>query len=533
MPRWVYPVLILVVALAALLVRLPEMGKRPMHTDEAVHAEKFNELWTKGVFVYDPHEYHGPTLHFASWPGVWGTGTKSFAQTTEGTFRVVPVLFCVLTIVLLIWMGDGLGRPAAVVAAVLLAISPAFVFYSKYYIQEVLLICFTQLALVGGYGLTVSPRWRWALLGGVGLGLMHATKETWVIAGAGMAFGGVMSVWWTKLFDRISPLPPVRVRWQPLAVGGIIGGLVAFVLLSSFFRNMRGPVDSILTYATYLGRGAGKSTDHVHPFDQYLKWFFWYPYQYKGKFVYTELFIAILAAVGAVRALWPHRAVTADGLVLRGNMFHRFLVFYTVFVLFVYSRIAYKTPWCGLGFLHGMILLAGVGAVSIVRLVPVRWWVARVPVALALCVPAWELGRQSYRMNYVLPFEHRVNPHVYGATAPAFKRMVEQLDQITAAWPEGKDTPIVIATADAWPLPWYLRSYRKVEYSDKPNASDVGVPLLVFQSVPGIDLDPTVSAALDEKYQTEAYGLRRGVILALCIRRDVWDTFIARRSAAK
>src|SRR5687767_5162460 len=190
MPRWVFPLIILVVAVAALLLRLPEMGRRPMHTDEAVHAEKFNEWWTGGVFVYDPHEYHGPTLHFASWPVVKARGTASFAQTTEGTFRVVPVVFLVLTIVLLIGMGEALGRPAAVVAAILLAISPAFVFYSKYYIQEVLLICFTQVALVGGYGATVSRRWRWAIVGGVGLGLMHATKETWVIAGAGMAFGG-------------------------------------------------------------------------------------------------------------------------------------------------------------------------------------------------------------------------------------------------------------------------------------------------------------------------------------------------------
>src|SRR5687768_4756570 len=93
MPRRVYSILILLVALAALLVRLPELPKRPMHTDEAVHAEKFNELWTTKVFVYDPNEYHGPTLHFASAPALWLTGTKEFSATTESTFRIVPVLF--------------------------------------------------------------------------------------------------------------------------------------------------------------------------------------------------------------------------------------------------------------------------------------------------------------------------------------------------------------------------------------------------------------------------------------------------------
>jgi hypothetical protein len=329
----------------------------------------------------------------------------------------------------------------------------------------------------------------------------------------------------------VSPLPPVRVSWRPLVVGGVVGAGVAFVLLSSFFRHWRGPLDSILTYATYLGRGAGKSTDHVHPFNQYLKWFFWYPYQYKGKWVYTELFIAVLAGVGAIRALWPHRKVGADGLVLRGNMLHRFLVFYTVFVLFVYSRLSYKTPWCGLGFLHGMILLAGVGAVAIVRLMPARWWL-RLPVALLLCVPAVHLGWQAYRMNYVLPFEHRFNPHVYGATTPAFKRLVRQIEDVTARWPEGKGTAIVVATQDAWPLPWYLRDFRKVGYDEKPKAGDVGVPILVFQALPGIDLDPAVNAALEERYHVESHGLRRGVMLALCVRRDVWDAFLKGKAAS-
>src|SRR4051812_45026347 len=54
MRRWVFPLLILIIAAGALLARLPGLPARPMHTDEAIHAEKFNELWTTGVFVYDP-----------------------------------------------------------------------------------------------------------------------------------------------------------------------------------------------------------------------------------------------------------------------------------------------------------------------------------------------------------------------------------------------------------------------------------------------------------------------------------------------
>ena len=45
----------------------------------------------------------------------------------------------------------------------------------------------------------------------------------------------------------------------------------------------------------------------------------------------------------------------------------RFLGFYTLLMATAYSVIPYKTPWCLLGFLHGMVLLAGIGAVRLLH----------------------------------------------------------------------------------------------------------------------------------------------------------------------
>ncbi len=45
--------------------------------------------------------------------------------------------------------------------------------------------------------------------------------------------------------------------------------------------------------------------------------------------------------------------------------FPRFLAFYTLVLTGLYAIIPYKTPWCMLSFLDGMILLAGVGAWAI------------------------------------------------------------------------------------------------------------------------------------------------------------------------
>ena len=55
-------VLILVVTIAAFVLRIGQLERRPMHGDEAVHAVKFGKLLEEGVYRYDPSEYHGPTL---------------------------------------------------------------------------------------------------------------------------------------------------------------------------------------------------------------------------------------------------------------------------------------------------------------------------------------------------------------------------------------------------------------------------------------------------------------------------------------
>ena len=57
-------------------------------------------------------------------------------------------IFGVGLILLLALVADGLGRRATVCAALLTAISPAMVFYSRYYIHEMLLVFFTAWTFV-------------------------------------------------------------------------------------------------------------------------------------------------------------------------------------------------------------------------------------------------------------------------------------------------------------------------------------------------------------------------------------------------
>lgn len=188
----------LITAVLALALRLPRLQQRPMHTDEAVHAIKFGQLLEKGSYIYNPIEYHGPTLNYLTLIPAWISGVKNLTEADEFTLRIVPVVFGVLLVLLALLITDGLGRSGAIFAAILTAISPAMVFYSRYYIQEMLLVFFTFALIVCGYRYIRSKKVIWALLAGMSLGLMHTTKETCIISLGSMLLALLILRLWVK-----------------------------------------------------------------------------------------------------------------------------------------------------------------------------------------------------------------------------------------------------------------------------------------------------------------------------------------------
>ena len=465
-------VLILAATIVALVLRLPRLQQRPMHGDEAVHAVKFGELLERGVYKYDPEEYHGPTLNYLTLIPAWLTGAENLEQVTEFTLRIVPVFFGVCLVILLLLVMDGLGTAAAVYAGVLTAISAAMVFYSRYYIQEMLLVFFTFGAIVSGYRYTKSKNIAWALSTGAFLGLMHATKETCIIAFGAMFLAVVLTLV-TKggnpkrslgMVSGISAIPKAFGTSTSLSTGfeaatHLIAGLAAGVIVSalffsSFLSNPGGILDSLRTYTTYFNR-AGQSSLHIHPWYYYLEMLVYF--QYGGGPIWSEGPIVFLAVVGFVAAMLRKGPPSANIHLLR------FIAFYTLIMTVVYSAIPYKTPWCVLGFLHGMILLAGVGAVVLVRLVP-----NVLPRLIILCLlfdASAYLTWQAYRGNYRYYADSR-NPYVYAHPTKEVFTIVQRVEEMAKAMEKmAREKPskikmhiqVVCPGKDYWPLPWYFR----------------------------------------------------------------------------
>ena len=156
----------LILAVGALALRGPQLDRRPMHNDEAVNAFKIQELLEKGRYRYDPEEFHGPSLHYFTLPLIRLSGVRTFEKVTEKTLRAVTVAFGIALVILAVLLADGLGRSGTLWAAALTAISPAMVFYSRYFIHEMLLVCFTLLFLGAAWRYFRQPHWGWAGVAG-------------------------------------------------------------------------------------------------------------------------------------------------------------------------------------------------------------------------------------------------------------------------------------------------------------------------------------------------------------------------------
>jgi len=507
--RAIFSGIILLVAAGGLVLRLPGLDRRPMHTDEAVQAVKTGILYDTGVYRYDPREYHGPTLQYVTVPFLWLSGAKSFADSTEWPYRLVPVVFGTGLILLLLLVGNGLGRPAAVAAGVLTAVSPAMAFYSRYYIHELLLVFFTFAAIAAGWRYAWSRRVGWAIVAGAALGLMLATKETWVLAVAAMGLAIFAKLGWRRWAGYPINLRAI-VSLRHLAIAAAAGLAVAFVLFSSFFSNWGGALDSVRAYTHYFERSGGAGL-HSHPWHYYISMLL-YTHRFAGPW-WSEAIIIALALVGFVAVLLPRNAPAA------ATPLARFIAFYTLFLTAAYAIVPYKTPWCMLGFLHGMILLAGVGAVVLVRLVPTH--LLKGIAILALAAGAWHLYGQADRACFRFKVDRR-NPYVYAHTGPDLLNLVKLVERVAAASPDGCGTvvKVIAPEGDYWPLPWYLRRFSRVGYwSDVPDSPDA--PILIASEA----VRETLDARLGGGYETHTFGLRLSVHLLLYVRQDLWDAF--------
>lgn len=494
------------VLIAAAALRIIALGLKPMHHDEGVNGFFLMNLMRHGVFHYNPENYHGPTLYFLTLPLAFIADKLGALDSV--VLRFVTVAFGVGTVWLVLALRRYVGAFGALVGAALVAVSPACVFYSRYYIHEALFVFFTLGVVVAALRFYETGAASYLLLASASAAMLFATKETAFISVGTLALAWACAYVWVRIAGggratdrRESGLAGfVSGRQAPLA---IVGALALFAFLwvlfySSFFTYSQGVFwDSFKAFA--LWGKTGMSEFHDKPAHTYVKWL-----------VEEESPVLLLAGAGTLVALFERRK----------NRFAVFACAWAFGLLAAYSIIRYKTPWLVLSFVVPMCVAGGYFVQRLARRGGGWRKVALAVTCAALAVCLY----QTVVLNF-LHYDDDSYPYVYSHTRREAVEMVREIER-TGERAGTKEPAIAIASTEYWPLPWYFRDNTRVGYAGEVYASydPQATPVVIGRKSddPKLNTYKKLAPLLEGKYtEVGTYPLRPGVDLVLFVRSDI------------
>ena len=160
-----------------------------------------------------------------------------------------------------------------------------------------------------------------------------------------------------------------------------------------------------------------------------------------------------------------------------------------------------------------------------------RFFTRRAVTWVVLLTAGGHLTWEAWRANFGVDRQQRLyaadrrNPYVYAQTVPDLLELVEKINGLAAASPEGKllNVQIIAPEGDYWPLPWYLRGLSNVRWLDKPPAPPYA-PVVVCSSAMGLALDEKSNKAWTS---VGLFTLRPRVYLDLFVESRLWRTYVA------
>jgi predicted membrane-bound mannosyltransferase/sugar lactone lactonase YvrE len=237
--NWVAVVYIAIFALA-IFTRFYMLGARTMSHDESLHVKFSYDLYTNGVFVHTPL-MHGPVIFHMTALNYFLFGDSDF------TARIYPAVLSVLLVMFPLLFRRWLGTWGAILASVMLLISPMMMYYGRYIREDTPSIFFTvimvycaMMYLDGPRHLRRKARWLYIFSGAMLLSL--ASKEVAFIYIA--IFGSFLTIYWLVRMAQYFFKVPGKVVFYFLAVGILLGGVAA---LAMYVVLSIDPIDTAMT----------------------------------------------------------------------------------------------------------------------------------------------------------------------------------------------------------------------------------------------------------------------------------------------
>jgi len=460
-----------VLVAVALGLRLYDLGSRPFHHDESQDAYFSWILFDRGDYEYQPL-LHGPLRFYLT------AAMYSFFGDSDFTARLAPALMGTSMVAMPYFLRRQLGRVAAFAAAVLLAIGPSYLYFSRFAREDIYFAAISLALFVVVFRFLDAPRrWHPALVGAL-IALGFATKETMYITGF------VAFTFFAILLVREGRGGPTRTALRSVGWEAWVWGLAAFaatftLLFTVFLTNPSGLWDGLYESIAYwlgqhdVGRGGEK------------------PYFYLALLFGVEWPVLVLGAFGAVLAFRQPTVLRA------------FLVWAFALSLAIYSWAGEKFAWLVLHPLLPRILVAGVGIQFLWEARATRLGRAGLAVAavVALYIPV-----ASWWANV----EHRANPRELLVSTQSSEEVKRVADEVTAMARKRPKLSVTIDAADGatFPWAWYFRNleagYLDLTTVSTPPPSDV----LVMTERSSQRLAPNLAAYRSRRFPFRVWWVR-------------------------
>lgn len=478
--RWA---VFVILGLIALLVRLPQLDRRPMHTDEAVNGYITGQLLEGGSYEYDPEDRHGPALYLAALPFAKAANADKLADLSEPMLRRVPAFFSLVLVLLLGMAAARVGFIASVVAALLFIVAPLPVYYGRYFIHELLFLCGTLAMILAGLRWLESRDSGAAMATGAAAAFMLACKETAVLHYTAAALPIGWWLWNSRSAERKSKALQSALKTIGVAAVTFMAVTVAFYTWGG--RNWQGPWDLLLSFPRFAARAGGEG--HEKP------WFYYATLLGGNGFGWTVIILAVVSGLATVPVLLRNQA-RPSALAM--------MALYAAAICAIYSVIPYKNPWLGLNLWLPLAVLAGGAFETLWNKWP-RLFV-RIALMTGLILLLGGFTAETYKWSFAKPADEK-NPYAYAHTVQDLLGLPERISELKLS----QDARISVVAADPWPLPWYLRGFQQVGYYQPDQ--DPGRAELYITSLEAAErVGPYVSG-----WYPDFFGVRPEVLLLL------------------
>jgi len=477
----------LLIILIAAVLRFALLDYKPAHFDEGVNGWFVDQMERHGHFRYDPDNYHGPLHFYALFASQELFGRNLWA------LRLVSVLVSLASIWLTLRFAPLIGRRAARIAALCMAVSPAFTFYSRYAIHEAWVVLFLMMMAWGILGLAKfgKPKHLVGLVAGV-VGMI-LTKETYVIHFACFALAAGTLWLWEWVFPS-SPAQPIhKPRWKTDHLAWSLAGGVAAIVF--FYSGNFLAWDSLQglwqTHATWFETGVDAAGHDKPAFDRIgiepfavtigvgawkLNWY-WISLGARYEWPF------LLGLLACVRYIFPSRPAI------------RYLAIYGAGTLVAYSLIPYKTPWISIAIFWPFYFVLGA---------LVEEWRRKIwPLGITLLAIAISLV-MAVRLNFFHPTDHS-EPYVYVQTDQEIRLLTAPILAAAEQDPSRYSMRGQILLDSYYPLPWVFGDFVDVGYFKKDQWPDRLDGAFVVADLARAD---EVRERLDGEYVSRRFKLR-------------------------